>query len=59
MPEHRIYTVDSDGHFIDGKNFECANDQEAIQMAQKIVDGRGIELWERSRFITRLASKSE
>ncbi len=39
MPEYRIYTVGSDGHFIDGKNIECADDQEAIRIAQQAVDG--------------------
>jgi hypothetical protein len=57
MPEYRIYTVGSDGHFIDGKNIECADEQEAIQIAQQAVDGRAIELWERGRFITRLGPK--
>ena len=57
MPEYRIYTVGSDGHFISGQDIECADDQEAIQIAQQAVDGRSIELWERARFITRLAPK--
>ncbi len=35
MPEYRIYTVGGDGHFIDGKNIECADDQEAIRIAQQ------------------------
>ncbi len=54
MPEYRIYTVGTDGHFIDGKNIECADDQEAIEIAQQAADGRAIELWERGRFIARL-----
>jgi hypothetical protein len=57
MPEYRIYPVGSDGHFIGEKNIECADDQEAIRIAQQDVDGRAIELWERARFITRLAPK--
>ena len=58
MPEYRIYTVGSDGHFMGGKNIECADDQEAIRIVQQAVDGRAIELWERARFITRLGPKS-
>jgi hypothetical protein len=57
MPEYRIYTVGSDGHFIGGKNIECADDQEAIRIAQEAADGRAIELWDRGRFITRMGPK--
>ena len=39
------------------KDIECADDQEAIQKAQQAVDGHNMELWERGRFITRLAAK--
>jgi hypothetical protein len=57
MPTFRIYTVGLDGHFMNAKDIECADDQEAIQKAQQALDGRDIELWERGRFITRLAAK--
>jgi hypothetical protein len=57
MPAFRIYTVGLDGHFIDAKDVECADDQEAIKKAQRAVDGHNVELWERGRFITRLAAK--
>jgi hypothetical protein len=32
---------------------ECADDQEAIQAAQKAANGPDIELWERGRLIAR------
>jgi hypothetical protein len=57
MPTFRIYTIGSHGHFMSGKDIECADDQEAIQKAQQAVEGHGIELWERGRFIARLAAK--
>ena len=57
MPAFRIYTVGRDGHFKGVKGIECADDQEAIHEAQQALDGRDIELWERGRFITRLAAK--
>ena len=57
MPAFRIYLVGRDGHFQSAKDIECADDQEAIQNAQQLVDGHDVELWERGRFITRLASK--
>jgi len=40
------------------EDIECADEQEAIQKAQQAVDGGDVELWERGRFITRLAAKS-
>ena len=58
MPEYRIHTVGSDGHFFEAKHVECADNSEAIRIAQQAVDGRAIELWERARFITRLGPKS-
>ena len=39
------------------QDIECADEQEAIQKAQQAVDGHNIELWERGRFITRLAAE--
>jgi hypothetical protein len=57
MPTFRIYIVGRDGHFLDVKDIECVDDQEAIQKAQQVVDGHTLELWERGRFITRLAPK--
>ena len=57
MPVFRIYTQGLDARFTDAKDIECADEQEAIQKAQEALDGRDIELWERDRFITRLAAK--
>jgi hypothetical protein len=53
----RIYKIGSHGHYIGVQEIECANDQEAIQNAQQIVDGHDVELWERGRFIARLVAK--
>ena len=58
VPTFRIYTDGSNGRFMGAEDVECANEQEAIQKAQQAVDGGDVELWERGRFITRLAAKS-
>jgi hypothetical protein len=29
MPQYRLYTVGSDGHFVGAENLECPDDQEA------------------------------
>jgi hypothetical protein len=57
MPAYRIYTLGSDGHFARAEEIECADDREAVRKTQQAVDGHAVELWERSRFITRLAPK--
>lgn len=57
MPNFRIYTIGHDGHFTDADNIECADDQEATKKAQQAADGHAVELWERGRFISRLAAK--
>jgi hypothetical protein len=59
MPNYRIYTVGGDGHFSGVEDIKCVDDQEAVQKAQQVLDGKDIELWERGRFIMRLTSKSK
>jgi hypothetical protein len=51
MPEYRVYTVGSDGHFFDSVPLECADDTEAIEQAKQLIDGRDLELWQRTRKI--------
>jgi hypothetical protein len=57
MADYRIYTGGTNGHFAGVEDIECADDQEAVQKAQQVLDGKDIELWERGRFIVRLKSK--
>ena len=57
MTVFRIYTLGLDACFIHAKDIECADEQEAIQKAQQGVARRDVELWQRDRFITRLAAK--
>jgi hypothetical protein len=54
MLEYRIYYVGRDGRFSSAESIDCADDQEAIHKAKQAVNGQGIELWEHSRFITRI-----
>jgi len=37
---------------------ECADDQEAVEKAKRFIDGRHIELWEKSRYVVRFARTS-
>jgi hypothetical protein len=49
MPEYRVYTVGLDGHYTGSHELECADDAEAMERAQQLVDGRDVELWQRAR----------
>jgi hypothetical protein len=49
MPEYRVYVIGSDGHFFNSVPLECADDAEAIQRAEQLVDGHDVELWQRDR----------
>lgn len=55
MSSYRIYILDSGNH-IQGppKIVECDSDQEALQQAQAMVDGRDVELWDGNRLVARL-----
>jgi len=55
VPTFRTYIIGRADHFW-GADFECADDEEAIQKVQQTMDGRDTEVWERGRFIARLSS---
>jgi hypothetical protein len=51
MAEYRVYLVDRDDHFFDVIRLVSADDAEAIQRAQELAVGHGVELWEFDRKI--------
>jgi hypothetical protein len=57
MPDYRVYIIGSDGHFFDSVQLECADDTEAKKLAQQLVDGHDVELWQRARKIFRFDRK--
>jgi hypothetical protein len=57
MPVYRTFTIGSDGRAFIAKDFECADDQKAIDKTRQVVSELDIELWERGRFIARMFSK--
>ena len=59
MAEHRVYTVDGDGHFIGLEPLVCANDAEAIDQAKRLVVNHAIELWSGARMVIRLDAKTK
>jgi hypothetical protein len=57
--EYRAYLVDQDGHFVSLEPMVCADDAEAIEKAQHLVDRFSVELWSGERFVIRLEAKTK
>ena len=57
MPEYRIYTVDYNCHRVDGKNIECADDQEAVQQALRTITSYDVEVWQLDRYESVLSAR--
>jgi hypothetical protein len=54
MPTYRIYKLNPHGLISrPAQIVECDEDQEAIQHAQRAVNGQDVELWEGNRLVLR------
>ena len=51
MMHYRAYLLDHDRHVISVANLQCADEQEARERAQQLVDANDIELWQLDRRI--------
>ena len=49
MPEYRAYKIDYDGHFLEAVPLVCADDTEAKEKAERLVDDHAVELWQLDR----------
>jgi hypothetical protein len=58
MAEYRVYSVGTDGHFVNSRGFVCENDEDAIVWAKHWMDGAAVELWSGERFVARLEPAS-
>lgn len=54
MPDYRAYIVGSDGHFKASEIIVADDDEHAVRLAEKLVDGHDVELWHLDRKITLL-----
>jgi hypothetical protein len=54
MLDYRIYTFTSDNHIADAAVINCETDQEAIEKARQLIEGRDIEVWQRARCLARI-----
>ena len=55
MHHYRIYKT-SDGNRVAGlpQVFTCSDDDEAISMAERVLDGQDIEVWQGAHLVNRL-----
>jgi hypothetical protein len=44
VKEYRVYTVDTEGHFIKTIKLDCPDDASATESARQFIDGLDIEL---------------
>jgi hypothetical protein len=59
MPEYRIFTIGSDGHFTGvPKIAEFVDDKEVVNKAMRTANGSDIEIWNLARLVVRLPGNS-
>jgi hypothetical protein len=54
MSHYRAYIIGPDGHFIEAKDLDCANDTAAVEAAKKLVTVNDVEVWQADRLIMKL-----
>jgi hypothetical protein len=55
--EYRAYTVSDDGRILSREDFAGVDDEQAIEYANRLIDGEAVELWSGPRLVTRLRPK--
>ena len=53
MQDYRAYILGPDGHIHDRVDMLATDDGEAIKLANQLVDGHDVELWQLGRKIRR------
>ena len=55
MPWYRIFEINAEGHIAGpSKAIECADDQQAIEQAKQLKDGKIVEVWTGPRRIAEI-----
>ena len=55
--DYRLYGLDGVNKVASGEWFEAENDETAIEVAKKMMDGHDCELWRGKRFVARIPSQ--
>jgi hypothetical protein len=59
VSDYSIYVLYDEQVFSDRTTISCADDDEAIRVAEQWVDSHDVELWQSNRFITRFIPRRE
>jgi hypothetical protein len=59
VAEYRAYTVGRDGHINGFEPLVCANDAEAIEKVERLVERCDVELWSGTRLVVRRKRRSQ
>ena len=56
MGTYRAYFINRDDHIESYKLIEAADDEQAVEIAKRYVDGHDVEVWDGDRKVSRLSS---
>jgi len=59
VSDYSIYVLYDEQVFSDRTTISCADDEDAIRVAEQWVDLHDVELWQSNRFITRFIPRRE
>jgi hypothetical protein len=51
MKGYRVYYINSADHIVDALDLACQDETTAVYQANRLGNGRALELWERDRLI--------
>ena len=54
MAGYYAYIIGDDDHIVDRVEIVGQDDEEAKRLAEQLVDGHAVELWQQARMIARL-----
>jgi hypothetical protein len=58
MPTYRFYSLKKDGHIAGTpSDFDCPDDNDAVKEAEKLLDGRDIEIWQGTRVVAYISHR--
>jgi hypothetical protein len=54
---YRVYSIEADGRIATlPRVMECADDEEAIQQAKRMKDGKVLEVWDGARQVAEIGA---
>jgi hypothetical protein len=59
VAEYRLYGLDGVNKVSSGEWFDAEDDQTAIEVAKRMMDGHDCELWKGKRFVARIPRRHE